>query len=148
LSSERFRTAITRGAEQFEHDLSGFLALARSLGIRVVVLEIPNVSGPGALEERNPIVRDMWRTAVPFAPPDIVLYGYLCFNQVIKKVTDRFSVRLVPTAPFGLVGTEWYAAGDPIHFNDRGADRMARELSEALLASHVSTPGHGVAPER
>lgn len=144
---ERLRAAITRGAEQFDHDLSGFLALARNLGIRVAVLEIPNVSGPGATEEGNPVVRGMWQIAVPFAPPEIVLDGYIRFNQVIKEVAGRFSAPFVPTAPFGLVGSEWYADGDAIHFNDRGAERMACELSKALLASHLiagrSPSGHG-----
>lgn len=35
---------------------------------------------------------------------------------------------VVPSRTMGLRGPEWYVAGDPIHFDDRGAGRYAAGL--------------------
>jgi len=35
---------------------------------------------------------------------------------------------MVPSREIGRHGTEWYVAGDPIHFDDRGAGRYAAGL--------------------
>jgi hypothetical protein len=49
-----------------------------------------------------------------------------------------------------IAGTNYYSFGDPIHFNDRGAERFARGLAEQLLARHLIPPSgatveHGLA---
>jgi lysophospholipase L1-like esterase len=126
--------AIDSGALLFERDLTSFLAIARSLGIRVVIPELVHVSGVEALNETDASIRRSWTQAMPFVAPEAVLRGYGRFNAVLRDMARRFGAIWVPTESFGLAGAEWYDAGDPIHFNDRGADRMGRQVAGALLA--------------
>lgn len=128
---------IDSGAQQFERDLTFFLAVARSLGARVVIPKIIHVSGVATVNERDSNLLRVWSYTVPFASPEAVLRGYVRYNAVLHAVADRFAATWVPTDSFGLAGPAWYEAGDPIHFNDRGADRMAHRLAEAFLASGV-----------
>ena len=143
---------IDSGARRFEQDLTAFLAVARTLGIRVVIPEVVQVSGVGALQENDPAVHEMWAHTVPFGRPEDVLLGYVRFNAVLQRVAVRSCATWVSTKPFGLVGTAWYESGDPVHFNDRGADRMAHGLAEALLRSGVlesaTAGGSGATAER
>ncbi len=126
---------IEAGAQQFERDLTIFLSVARSFGIRVVIPELVQASGVGAVAEEDPGLAHEWGYTVAFARPATVLRGYARYNGVLHAAADRFSATWMPTGSFGLAGTEWYEAGDPMHFNDRGAERMAQRLSAALLAS-------------
>ena len=128
---------IDEGAERFELDLVCFLAVARSLGTRVVIPQMVHASGVRTVRESDSTLSRTWSSTVPFARPETVLRGYVRYNTVLEEVAKRSGVTWVPTGSFGLAGTQWYEAGDPIHFNDRGADRMARQLAEALLASGV-----------
>jgi len=128
---------IDSGAQQFQRDLTTFLAVARSLGTRVVIPELVHASGAGAANERESTLLRVWSYTVPFARPGTVLQGYLRYNAVLHDVADRFGATWVPTSSFGLAGPAWYESGDPIHFNDRGAERMAELVAEALLASRV-----------
>lgn len=132
--------AIATGAAQFERDVVSFVAIARAMGIRMVLAQVVQVSGPGAVAERDSLVRVMWRQAVPFAPLDTLLAGYRRFDAVMQAVAKRFTIPYVSTQSFGLTGTEWYAEGDPIHFNDRGADRMGHLMAQALVAAGVIGP--------
>ena len=125
------------GAEEFGRNVTSFLAVARSLGIRVVIPELVHVSGVGMINEPDSTLLHVWSYTVPFARPEAVLRGYVRYNAVLTAVAHRLAVTWLPTASFGLTGPAWYEAGDPIHFNDRGADRMAQRLAEALLASGV-----------
>ncbi len=128
---------IDLGARQFERDLTSFLAVARGLGMRVVIPELVQVSGVGAVEEHDSTLVRAWSLTVPFARPETVLQGYVRYNSVLHDVADRFGATWVPTASFGLAGPAWYATDDPIHFNDRGAGRMAERLARALIASRA-----------
>jgi len=131
---------IESGAQQFERDLTFFLTVARSLGARVVIPAMVHVSGVGTEQERDSTLWREWSYTVPFARPETVLRGYVRYNVVLQELARRFSATWVPTDSFGLAGPEWYAPGDPIHFNDRGADRMARRLADGLIASGVLNP--------
>ncbi len=131
---------IESGARQFERDLTFFLTAARSLGVRVVIPAMVHVSGVGTEAERDSTLWHEWSYTVPFASPETVLRGYVRYNAVLHEAAGRFSATWVPTDSFGLAGLELYARGDPIHFNDRGADRMARRLADALVASGVLNP--------
>ena len=126
---------IESGAQKYERDLSNFLSVARNLGIRVVMPGLVHASGVGTVVERDSALALQWRRAVPFASPATVLRGYVRFNAVLRAVAQRFDATWVPTDSFGLAGVEWYDGGDPIHFNDRGAERMAERLAAALVAS-------------
>ncbi len=130
---------LERGLDQFERDLTSYLVLARSLGIRVVVPEVVHISGVGTLVEADPTIRTAWRT-VPFASVSAVLAAYHRYGQRIRTVTDRLGVTFISTAAFGLRGAEWYSEGDPMHFNDLGADRMGEAMAQALLEASVLGP--------
>jgi lysophospholipase L1-like esterase len=52
----------------------------------------------------------------------------------------------VATNAFGLAGREWYVDGDPIHFNDRGAERMGEQMARALLNIGVAPARCGAVP--
>lgn len=131
------QAVVDTGVARFEHDLTAFLAVARSLDIPVVIPELVQMSGVGSLEERDSTIRHIWSYTVPFATPETVLQGYFRFNQVLQKVARRFGATWIPTHSFGLGGKTWYEDGDPIHFNDRGAERMAQQLAKALITRRV-----------
>ena len=141
---------IDSGAAQFERDLRVFLSVARSLGVRVVVPELVQVSGVGVVEEPDSTTRQEWSYTMPFARVKTVLRAYIRFNTVLRDVAACFGATWVPTTSFGVDGRAWYDAGDPIHFNDRGADRMAQRLSQALLSAGVleAAGGEAYAPGR
>jgi len=129
---------INTGAQEFERDAACFLALAHSLGARVVIPEMVHASGVGTVSAGgDSTLFQEWARTFPFGTPEAVLRGYVRYNAVLERVAERFAATWVPTGSFGLAGTQWYGEGDPVHFNDRGADRMARQLAEALLASGV-----------
>jgi len=138
LSDSSWARAIDNGAERFERELTMFFAAARALGIRVVLPEVVHVSGPGSLTlSEPPLVRSFWQRTVPFAPPEVVLAAFAKFDAVARNVACRFGETYIPLDGVGLAGDSLYAEGDPIHFNDRGADRMARTLAPALIASAI-----------
>ena len=64
-----------------------------------------------------------------------MLEAYERYKQVIKEVAADFSITWISTRDFGLVGAEWYAEGDVMHFNERGADRMAQQMARSLIAT-------------
>jgi lysophospholipase L1-like esterase len=128
---------LNKGANNFTRHLTVFLAVARALGLRVVLPELVHVSGVGATEERDPAIREEWQRAVPFARPENVLSGYVRYRDALRRVAEQNEVSWIPTASFDLAGPKWYAPGDPIHFNDRGADRFAEQMARALLAAGV-----------
>jgi lysophospholipase L1-like esterase len=128
---------LNAGAQKFERDLASFLAVASTLGTRVVIPEMVHASGVGTVSESDSTLRNIWSYTVPFARPEAVLRGYVRYNAVLQQVAKRFGATWIGTASFGLTGTQWYDAGDPIHFNDRGADRMGHRLAEALVASGI-----------
>ncbi len=125
-------TPVTRVAEDFERDLTAFVAIAQSLGIRVVLPTVVHVTGE-SVTETDPAIRSSWQRSVSFTSPETVLAGYVAFNEAIQRVAHRSGAMFVPTFGFGLSGPEWYEADDPIHFNDRGAERMAKHLAAALV---------------
>jgi len=128
---------LDSGAIQFAHAVTAFLAVAQGCGFRVVIPELVHVSGVGVLSEADQQVRQSWIRAMPFATPEGVLQGYARYNAMLRDDARRFHAVWVPTDSFALKGVEFYADGDPIHFNDQGADRMGHRLAEALLAKGV-----------
>jgi lysophospholipase L1-like esterase len=132
----RVADALARGAVDFERNLSAFVAVANSQGIHVVLPEVVNVSGAGALAEEDALIRRVWEVNFPYTTPEVILGGYARYNDASRRVAARAaSATHIPTAGFGLRGTEFYAPYDPIHSNDRGADLMGRRMAEALLTT-------------
>jgi lysophospholipase L1-like esterase len=131
-----FDATLAAGAQQFERDLRGYVAIARALGIRVVLLSLVHVTEPGA-SIANGVEATVWRNAIPFAPPEVVLKGYRIYNEIIRKVADETGVVYVDARAFGVHGQRLYDEGDPVHFNAEGADTMGRNLAQALVDARV-----------
>jgi lysophospholipase L1-like esterase len=87
----------------------------------------------------------MWESTVPFASADQVLAGLARYDGVVRAVARRLGAAYISTQPFGLRGAEWYAERDPIHFNDRGADRMGHWMAQVLIADGTLNPRSGMA---
>ncbi len=121
----------------FERDLFSFLAVAQSVGLKVVLPELIQVAGADTMVHLDSASRKMWMNATPGIPPERVLRAYAAYNAVIRDAAVRYSATMIPTHSFGLTGASWYFDGDPIHFNDRGAQRMAEQMGQALLESGV-----------
>jgi lysophospholipase L1-like esterase len=133
--TESLDPVINRGVENITRDMTSFLAVARGFGFRVAVPELVNVSGAGATVEADPITRDEWRHAVPFAPPEAVLAGYARYDAAVRSVAERNGAQWIATGSCGLTGRRWYAAEDPIHFNNVGADRFGECMARALVSA-------------
>ena len=124
---------LARGAESFERDLASFVVVAQNMGIQVVLPEVVQISGIEADTSDNSQM-ERWKGT---APPAIVLEGYREYNARIRAVAEAHGATFIPTAAFGLTGDSLYAIDDPIHFNDAGADRMARQLADAMMLAGV-----------
>jgi lysophospholipase L1-like esterase len=135
------RAALDSGAASFDRDLTSFVLIAQALGARVVVPEVVQVTGPRVDVERDTAVRGLWAASVPFAPPEIVLRAYARYDDVARAVTAKRGATYIPTVDFGLVGTRWYSPGDPIHFNNAGAERMGTAMARALVAAGLVDVG-------
>jgi lysophospholipase L1-like esterase len=135
---------IEPSAQRLERALRNYFAVAHALGIPVVVPEIVQISG-ATIHETDPRLISEWQHAVPFAPTDSVLAGYARYNAVLKSATDAYHVPFLPMLGLRIVGTNYYSTNDPVHFNDRGADRFARGLAVQLVQRHL-IPASG-APE-
>ena len=121
------------GAARFENDLSAFVSVAHSFGLKVVLASPTTVSSP---DDTIPIDKPTslaWQGAVPFAAPSEVLRGFAEYRQVFQRVAVRYSVPLISSERFGIWGRRLYAREDPSHFNDAGAACMGRKMAYALL---------------
>lgn len=136
------RATLDSGAASFDRDLTSFVLIAQSLGARVVIPEVVHVTGPRNVVEQDANIRAWWSASVPFAPANVVLDAYVRYDDVARTVAAKYGAAYVRTVDFGLVGPEWYAPGDPIHFNDAGAHRMGMAMARALVtAGIVDTTG-------
>jgi lysophospholipase L1-like esterase len=136
---------IEPGAQHFERRVRNYFAVARALGIPVVVPEVVQISG-GDTHETDPWRIAEWRHTVPFAPADSVLAGYARYNAALRSVTNSYGVPFIPMLQLDITGTNYYSFGDPIHFNDRGAERFARGLAAQLFERHL-IPAAGATEE-
>lgn len=126
--------AMQRGSERFARNVGLFLAAARELGIPVVVPQIVYTAESAPGSGRDSSVTRLWRVAVPFAPPDAVLSGYVRFDSVAKAVASKYGAAYVPAADSSLWRADAYTTGDAIHFNDQGAWRFAQNLAGPIRA--------------
>lgn len=127
---------IREGVERFTRDLTAFVILAREFGVRVILPEVVHVSGTQR-DSVSPAEADIWRRSTGATSARVVLEGYASYNEAIAAVAERFGLLHIRTSTFGLSGVEWYASEDPIHFNDRGAERMATSMADALASMGV-----------
>ena len=130
---------ISAGARQFAQDVRLFLVAARSLGIRVVVPSMVEVSGD-AVDAPDSLQREEWRHSVPFAAPSTVLLGYRAYNAALREDAQEEGAVFLPMEGCGLTEPRYYEAGDPVHFNDAGSERMADCVASGLRNARV-VPG-------
>jgi lysophospholipase L1-like esterase len=131
------KATLDSGVASFERDLTSFVLIAQSFGAQVVIPEVVHVTGPRVDLERDPRVRRLWSSSVPFAPPETLLRAYIRYDDVARAVAAKRGATYIPTIGFGLTGTQWYSPGDPIHFNNAGAQRMGQSMARALVAAGV-----------
>jgi lysophospholipase L1-like esterase len=118
------------GMRRFERDLGAYLGAAEAAGVPVVLLEPVHVSSG------TDSIHESFLTAVPGADARIMARGYARTSSVLRRAS-RGRVRYIATSSFGLAGPQWYYDGDPIHFNDAGAHRMATMVARALVDAGV-----------
>ncbi|MGH7467520.1 MAG: SGNH/GDSL hydrolase family protein [Longimicrobiales bacterium] len=130
-----YLASIDAGAARHEKDLRSFLVLAQSFGIKVVVPEIVHIGNndPTSLDDKS---RSTWLNAYGI-PPEHTLAGYYRYEHVTMKITHDLGVKYLPLRDAGLGAQELYADGDPIHFNDEGADRMGAWMARSLMGAGV-----------
>ena len=131
------KATLDSGVASFDRDLTSFVVVAQSLGARVVIPEVVHVTGPRVEAEADPKIRGLWSSSVPFAPPEMILRAYVRYDDVARAVAAKRGATYIPTVGFGLVGTRWYSPGDPIHFNNAGAERMGQSMARALVAAGI-----------
>jgi len=129
------REALAAGVVDFEHLADCFATQTVALGIQLVTAGLVQVSGSNTDHEPDPLAEAVWREWLPHVNPRVLQDGYRQFNAVLQRVASSHGATWIPTDSFGLAGPRWYRPGDPMHFNEDGADRMAHAMAEALLAA-------------
>jgi lysophospholipase L1-like esterase len=137
--STAYISGLAGGRARHEKDLRSFLLIARGFGIPVVVPEVVHIGStdPAAV---SPEIERQWQNAVG-APLQHILGGYRQYEDVTRHVTAALGVVYIPLADKGLFEPRWYADGDPVHFNDSGADHMGRSIAGALLETGALSAG-------
>jgi lysophospholipase L1-like esterase len=133
LSAEVWTEVLDEGAATYASDLQALITLAGD-NARVIVPEVVHVGGSDQDGRDGDEARARWASQVPYAPPETVLDGYARFARAAESVTASTGARFVPH-PAGLTGPGFFADGDPVHFNARGADAYARALAQWLADS-------------
>jgi lysophospholipase L1-like esterase len=128
-----FSDRLDCGARRFDRDIRAYLSVASALDVPVVLIEPVHVGA----DQNEPGILEMWRNALPGVAPDTVIEGYRRYADLLQRAALEGSSIFISTQGFGLRGERWYYEGDPIHFNDAGADRMAECVARALLASRI-----------
>lgn len=134
-SPQMYRTSIEAGAARHEKDLRSFLLVAQGFGIRVVIPQTIHIGSddPKAVDSE---IAWMWQNAVG-APLEHVLFGYRRYEEVTRQLATTLNVPYLPLHDTGLESKQWYADGDPVHFNNEGADRMAFWVARKLTQQGV-----------
>jgi len=129
---------IQAGAERFERDLESLVAVAGARGIPIVLMTVTHVSSGDSLPSSEEVTRN-WANTLPGVPPVTVLKTYRAINARIAAVAQRHGIAFIDGAASGVVGLDLYAEGDPVHFNDVGADRFARFVARELVRPRPDT---------
>jgi lysophospholipase L1-like esterase len=129
-SAQTYTESIEAGAARHEKDLRSFLLIAQGFGIRVVVPQTVHIGtdDPKGVDSE---IAWMWQNAVG-APVEHILFGYRRYEEVTQRLTAALDVPYLPLHDTGLESKQWYAVGDPVHFNNEGADRMAFWVARRL----------------
>ena len=119
--------------EQYRRDVTSFVALAKSMGFDVALVQALHQSGADAVTDPDSVTQAIWRNARPYVEPDSALRMHVRYRDILSEVAEAEGVHFIGTGAFGIEDQQYYGPGDPMHFNDEGADRMGREMAAALL---------------
>jgi len=139
LTEEEWAHAVDEAAEDFRRDLTSFTVIGKSLGARIVLVEINRLTGSRAPNEFNASERAAWATLFA-TPAEVVHAGYQRFHEIWREVAEGTGSSFIPADSIGITGASYYCANDPIHFNTAGSEAMGRKLAERLLGPVASQP--------
>ena len=122
---------LDAAARAFERDVESIVAIAAVRGLPVALMTVTHVSASDSVVRDEAVARS-WRYTVSGTPADVVLEGYRRFADRLRQVARRRGIPIIEGARSGVAGSQFYAEGDPIHFNDAGADRFARYVAGEL----------------
>jgi len=145
LDRSRWEDAMARATFRFRHDLRGLVLVSHGIGARVAMVEATYFTGSKPAKDLSESEKAIWSGALG-GPAELILEGYRRFANVSRTVADSLGATFVPTADW-VPGSANYCAGNPIHFNNAGADVMARRLAAALLASKALAARPGAVSE-
>jgi lysophospholipase L1-like esterase len=122
------------GSQGFGRSVREYLAVAQSLKTRVLVPQVAFASkpAPGSGAAGETALTEMWQRATPFAPLPVMRQGYALYDSAARSAAADFGVTYVPVADSTMWAMDVYADGDPIHFNDKGSWKMARQLADVI----------------
>jgi lysophospholipase L1-like esterase len=135
LPPQTYTASIEAGAARHEKDLRSFLLIAQGFGIPVVVPQTVHIGSDDAEAVESEIAL-IWQNAVG-APLEHILFGYRRYEEVTRQLTAALNVPYLPLHDTGLESKQWYAEGDPVHFNNEGADRMAFSIARKLTEQGI-----------
>ena len=136
---------LDAAARAFERDVESVVAVAQARRIPIVLITVTHVSASDSVVHDAAIARS-WTYTVSGTPPSVVLDGYRRFGERLHRIALRRSIPIIDGARSGVTGPEFYAEGDPIHFNDAGADRFARYVATQLSPLLARQRSISVAP--
>jgi hypothetical protein len=125
----RFQHAVDSGAAAFERGIRMYLTVARAVDAQVLVPQVVYVAG-GKDAASDSVARVLW--AGGYGPADVIWKGYARFDSVTRRVATELNARHVPASDSSLWRADGFTEGDPIHFNDRGAWRLAAHLAPTV----------------
>ena len=125
---------LERGSQVFGRTVREFLAVAQSLKTKVIVPQVAFAARPaaGAGPAGELALTELWQRATPFAPLPVMRQGYAMYDSAARVAAADFRFPYVPVADSTLWGMDAYSDGDPIHFNDKGSWKMARQLADVI----------------
>jgi lysophospholipase L1-like esterase len=133
---------VDAATRRFALDLESLVAVARARRIPVALMTVTHVSAGDSTPRDSALARS-WSLTVGGTPPPVVLEGYRRYNAAVREIAGRYRLPLIDGEASGVAGPDFYAEGDPIHFNDAGAERFARFVAPQLaqvLAGSTAAP--------
>lgn len=139
LDSTIADSLIAAGAARFKRDLATYVFVARMGGAQVILLEPIHLSA-GALVPRDSAEDAAWRRAFAGVPGSVVLRGYDAYGKAMREVALEDGATFLGVTAWGMDRAELYSPGDPIHFNDAGARKLAERLTIVIDSLNLLEP--------
>jgi len=133
-TADSYRRILEQGAADYGRNVRTYLAVAQSLNIPVIVPQVSYAakSSPGGGAAQDSTIELLWSRATPFAPRSVVRAGYTLYDSAATTAASRLGAIHLPVSDSTLWTLDSYAEGDPIHFNNKGSRRFARELADVI----------------